>query len=204
MKKATKLLSLATVIGLSLSTPAMADTGSDWYVGGGIGLTVTTDSDYSDSTSSGSFELDRAANLSLAVGKKFKENFRGEVELSYRTADLDSVAISGVGTASLDGDIETTTLLVNGYYDFETEVNLKPYLSAGIGFARHDAEDSVLGSGDDTVFAYQAGFGASYTLSDKTDLYTGYRYLGSSDPEFSGLEAEYDAHELNVGVRYSF
>ena len=97
------------------------------------------------------------------------------------------------------------------YYDFATDKKISPYLSLGAGFARHNAElNSLAGISvteideSDTVFAFQIGAGASYDISEKTALFAGYRYLGSADPDFDTLEAEYDAHELRVGLRYTF
>lgn len=83
----------------------------------------------------------------------------------------------------------------------------RPYVSAGLGVARHDGELSAAGissSDKDTVFAYQVGAGLGYDVTDNVNIFGGYRYLGSSDATLDTLEAEYDAHELRVGVRYAF
>lgn len=107
----------------------------------------------------------------------------------------------------MGGDVTTTAILINGYYDFMPENKFSLYLSGGIGLARHDGElrfGGVSSSDDDTVFVYQIGAGASYDIARRTVLFGGYHYLGSSDPDFDGTEAEYGAHEVRVGIRYEF
>lgn len=66
--------------------------------------------------------------------------------------------------------------------------------------ARHKGDvDAVAGLGtpgadaSDTVFAYQAGAGASYDLGNNVALFGGYRYLGTSDADFDGIETDYSS-----------
>lgn len=198
---------LIALVGVALVTPAQAETLNNWYISGAVGLTKTNDADFKDTGLTGDFEIDNTINFAVAVGRQIKEHVRGELELSHRKADLDTLNVNGVGSASIGGDVTTTAALINGYYDFMPDNKFSPYLSGGIGLARHDGEASgggVTVSDDDTVFAYQVGAGASYDIDNRTALFGGYRYFGSSDPEFDTLEAEYDAHEVRVGVRYSF
>jgi opacity protein-like surface antigen len=54
----------------------------------------------------------------------------------------------------------------------------------------------------DTVFAYQLAGGVAYDLSDKFALTLDYHYLDTA--EFEDIEADYSAHEVRAGVRYSF
>lgn len=181
------------------------------YLSVGAGLTHTQDSDWDATGFSGSIDIDNSANFSAALGSKVWKNTRAEFEVSYRKADLSNISVDGVGTASLDGDIKTWTFMANGYYDFLEGQKFRPYLSAGIGAAHHKGSISAVGGlgtpgadADDTVFAYQVGAGASYTLSGSTDLWGGYRYLGSSSPDFDGISADYHASELRAGVRFTF
>ena len=77
--------------------------------------------------------------------------------------------------------------------------------------ARHNGTiDSVAGLGfssvsaSDDVFAYQVGAGVDFAFSKETALFAGYRYFGTSDPNFEGVKASYGANEFSVGVRQSF
>lgn len=202
-----KLLLTTALIGMSF--PAMAEV--PLYLSLGAGITHANDSDWDSAGLSGTIDIDNAANFSLAFGGGVARNVRTEVELAYRNANLSEISIDGGGSASLDGELKTWTLLVNGYYDFMEGQKFRPYLSAGLGAARHEGDISAVGGigtpgadGSDTVFAYQVGAGAGYALTDKTSLWGGYRYLGTSDPDFDGLSAEYHAHEFRAGVKFSF
>ncbi|MBQ0712860.1 MAG: porin family protein [Porticoccus sp.] len=207
MNKKTLFIILAS---LSVLTTAHAES---WYISGQVGHTQTEDADWDDSGFSGEIELDNTVNYGLAVGKRINKNVRAELELSYREADLDKFCADGFGCGSngLGGELETTLLLANVYYDFMPNETWHPYLSAGVGVARHDGTLSasngalsVSASGDDNVFAYQLGAGISYDASERVQLVLGYRYLSSSDPEFASFDAQYDAQELNFAVRVSF
>jgi opacity protein-like surface antigen len=116
------------------------------------------------------------------------------------------LAGAGVPTG-ISGEVKTWGLLANVYYDFMPEQKFSPYVSGGLGAARHTGEltiGNVTDDASDTVFAYQLGAGASYDIAEHTALFGGYRYFGTSDADFDGLEADYDAHELRVGIRYGF
>lgn len=204
-----KALALA-LAGLATLAPAHADS---WYISGQVGVTKTNDADWDDSGYSGEIELDNAVNYGIAVGKILNENIRAELELSYREADLDEFCADGYGCGSngLGGELKTTLVLANVYYDFMPNDAWHPYISAGIGAAYHDGKItatsgalSASASADDTVFAYQIGTGFSYDISDTTNIMFGYRYLSSSDPELDSFDTEYDAHELNLALRFSF
>ena len=201
----------AILTGLLIASAAHAEETKDrkWYIGGHTGITITPDLDYDESSVllSGTLDNDTTVNFGAAVGYHVTPNMRAEFELSYRDADFDA-DIDQFPTITGSGSLKTWTGLINGYYDFREGKNLRPYVSAGIGFARHEADLSLanidLGSETDTVFAYQLGTGLSYDIGERTALFTGYRYLGSSDPEYDTFETEYNAHEVNVGVRYRF
>lgn len=202
--KHTLLALLGTTM---LATGAHAETSRDHYVSGALGYTFTDDSNFEDSGATGEFAFDNAPSIALALGKRFKENWRGEIELSHREADIDRLTVNGVRSANNVGDLETTSLLVNGYYDFRAGKKLRPYLSAGVGLARHEGSinsGALNVSENDTVFAYQLGAGVSYAIKERTSIFGGYRYNGSSDVKFDTLGAKYDAHEIRVGLAYAF
>lgn len=175
------------------------------------GMTITRDSNWDDAGLSGDISLDNGFHFEGALGLNVTKNVRTELEVSYRSADLSDITVDGVGSASLDGDLTTWAVLINGYYDFMPDAQFNPWLSAGLGFARHDGEVNSVGSvgltgvsASDTVFAYQLGAGADYNISKSTALFAGYRYFATSTPDFDGLEADYSAHEFRVGVRQKF
>lgn len=219
------LLTLSALAFMALPTAVHAETNGNWYVSGAAGWSIVPDSDFTDSSladigspTSGKFELDNAVNFAAAVGAKVNRNLRAEVEVSYRKSGIDTVSLDGVGDLetlaaglgvpfNIGGSVKTWTLMLNGYYDFMPESRFHPYLSAGLGAAHHKGTLTVLGestSETDITFAYQAGAGVSYDLTPQTALFGGYRYLGSSDPDFDTTKAEYAAHEIRAGLRFTF
>jgi opacity protein-like surface antigen len=82
---------------------------------------------------------------------------------------------------------------------------VEPYVLVGIGAANVTLESDDLDvDEDDTVFAYQAGAGLGFALTETITLFTGYRFFGTTDPEFEGVEAEYHSHNVEAGVRVEF
>ena len=155
--------------------------------------------------------LESTANLAAALGLRFNDNVRGEIEVSYRNADLDNITVDGIGSADLTGELQSTMAMLIGYYDFNAAQKFRPYLSLGIGIVRHDVDIPIIAgittaaySADDTVLVGQLGAGASYSITDNTFFTAGYRYLTSEDMSFSGTSFDYDAHEIRVGIRQEF
>jgi OOP family OmpA-OmpF porin len=178
----------AMVMALVLSTTAIA---GPFYVAGQVGWNSPTGDDGA---------LDDTAVFSGAVGYKFN-NLRLEGELAYRDNDYAETILG----FDLEGSTEITTFLANAYYDFENSSAFTPYLGFGVGAAHGSVEASAPGAAvdeSDTVFAYQLAGGVAYDLSDKFALTLDYHYLDTA--EFEDIEADYSAHEVRAGVRYSF
>ena len=113
------------------------------------------------------------------------------------------------GDRDADGDIDAFIFLINGFYDIDTGTKLTPYLGGGIGFARLDINDLfvagiVRGDEDDTVFAYQAAGGMAYEITEQIVADLSYRFVATSEPEFDGLEGDYNSHNLVAAIRFSF
>jgi opacity protein-like surface antigen len=205
-----KKILCAALSGAALLTLPAAQAAEGFYGSLSTGLTSTRDSNVSDAGFSGKIGLANGENFAGALGLNVTPNIRTEVELSYRHANLSDLTVNG-RSASLGGNLATWGLLLNGYYDFMPESKFNPWLSAGVGMARHNGTlDSVgsLGfsavSASDGVFAYQLGAGADFNITKGTALFAGYRYFGTTAPSFEGLKASYGANEFRVGVRQSF
>ena len=86
------------------------------------------------------FDPDGQYALGLVFGARVAPNFRAEVELSYSNSDVDKTTV--VGTVSndidADGDLSSTSLLINGWYEFETKSSWRPYVGGGIGYTKED------------------------------------------------------------------
>ena len=187
---------------------------TDWYGSMNAGVTFVSDSDitYNEPGFSGTekLEYDTGYTFGLAFGKKM-EQMRLEGEVSYGRNEVDSV--DGISIPS-GYSIETSLLnfMFNGYYDFKSGSDLTPYITAGAGFSRVEADINLVpivdDNYDDTVFAYQLGAGVGYAMSEIMTLDFRYRFLGTADPEFSypggTAEAEIFSHNLTVGIHMAF
>ncbi len=195
-----------------LSLPTVADAQTKrLYFAGYAGLSLLNDLDFSDNDTpaTGSFEPDNAVNFAGALGLRFNKNFRMEAELSYRSADIENADISGTGSTDVDGDFNTTALLLNGYYDFNVKNwKTQPYVTAGLGIARHSGSindsNAFTQNVDDTDynFLWNVGTGLKYRVKDNFAWTAGYRYLDGADFDLGNTEIDYSAHEIRVGLEW--
>lgn len=223
------VLSMALLSGTFLMThPAHAEETMfpGLYTEGQIGLSVARDTD-AKGTFTGGFigtvplDFGSSGVLSGSVGYTPIPNFRLETELAYRSPDADSKTgvITGLGTVTpLNNaiDLSATTLMVNGWYDIDIDGPVTPYVGGGVGVARLGVDTApaslVQSSNHDMVFAYQVGAGAAYSIDKNVSLTGGYRYLDTANASFDArafatdgkIESDYSAHELKIGVRYTF
>jgi len=214
---------LLVVCTFIFTRPALAIDGI--YVSGNVGAVMLRHSDVKvDELGTAKIRYDTGYAFTAAVGRKV-EYVRFEGELSYRASDMkdehysysdDSISVS----ASAGGDVETTSLMLNTYFDIDTGTRFTPFIGGGIGAAYINAKIWAKGTVEedgevwhesesaddyDIVFAYQGIVGIAFSLSDDTALDFSYRYFATSDPEFDGgVEGEYAGHNLMLGLRYSF
>jgi len=213
-----KTLLVATILGASIiSTGAQAaDNWPYWYVGLSAGATYAKDVDYTSNGTNGNFEFDTGTQYGVNVGYIIPEDAtlganssgrnRIELEATRREQDFD-----GVGAT---GDIKTEVVAANYYYDFNIDSSVMPYLGAGLGVARVEANavNAAGANGRDNVGIYQFMAGLSYAPEyvPRTELVAGYKYLGTMDDpnvDNTGVgrtDIEYDAHSLEVGARFRF
>ncbi|MEM7767085.1 MAG: outer membrane beta-barrel protein [Pseudomonadota bacterium] len=204
-------------------------------LGDGSTLDVAEGTDYGWTT-----EFDGGLALAAEAGLKYANGLRSGIEIAYLQSDVDTHvgvtlgggSIDGVDAAALAGsadplgvtvgelvsdgrgEISSTAVFANVYYDFNRDGPLSPYLGAGIGFADVDVEYAPSGVGiiDDgeTAFAYQVKVGASYALTEAIEAYGEYAYRASEDIEVSNalfpgtLDIENEANVFAVGLRYTF
>lgn len=173
------------------------------------GAAFLTDADVTDSALEGvvlSSEFDTGYMFGVALGYKYASQ-RLEGEFSYQENDFDTFSYLGEST-SATGDMSAFTFLFNFYFDIPTKYALKPFLTAGIGVSKIDANDLAFPevfegsvSSDDTVFAYQFGLGLSWAMNQNLDLELKYRFFGTEDPSFDTTSFEYQSHNVILGLR---
>lgn len=172
--------------------------------------------------------------VGVAFGRKFWLGLRLETEFSYRSAEANSVEISGFGTW-LDGSggVDTINLMANAWYDFDflsfVFGNWSPYVGGGVGFAKIWVDPGhweLAGCGcpgsptvavpdleaSDTTYVWQMGGGLTYRYSKSVHISLDYRWLRSfetlefNDPAHaaSPFKADYTSHSLFVVFRGYF
>lgn len=158
-----------------------------------------------------------------AIGRSFGA-FRGEIEASYRTADVGEARGFGL-TVPGSGDVSALSAMANVYLDPALEFGpLQPYFGGGVGISRFEANNvaavsvpgvgpvSGLGpiNGSKTGFAYQLMGGIGFALSDRTTLTAGYRYFATPNVETTVApigDVRIDGlglHTVEVGLRFGF
>lgn len=210
MKRSLALAASAIALAVAAGAPALAQNQGP-YISLGAGYVIPEDSDLDGTGGAGDadvrFEDGWAAMI--AGGYAWGNGLRTELEFSYRDNDVDRVT-PGVGGS---GSINALAGMANVLYDFDFGIGLKPYLGAGLGFARVEAENIGNASGvftddGDTSWAWQGIAGASYGVTDNVDLTLDYRYFQAPDLKLNtgvgSYDTEYQNHTIMVGVRYTF
>lgn len=200
-----------SAVALAAATPALAqDQGP--YIGLGGAYVIPEESDLDiDGAADAEVEFDNGWAAMVTGGYAWGNGLRTELEFGYRDTDVDSVSPGGLEG---DGSVNALSAMANVLYEFDFGIGLKPYLGAGIGIARVEAEDvTAAGVGvtddGDVSWAWQGIAGAAYGVSDNLDLTVDYRYFQAPDVQLGlagGLEGDtdYTNHAIMVGLRYTF
>ncbi len=155
-------------------------------------------------------------NGGVSGGYQFWNGFRVEGELADRHANFDTVTVFGISAPS-NGNVNVTSVMANGFYDFDLGSRFKPYLGVGLGVAvweisnlsSQSAAFALAGNGSSTVLAYQAIAGVGYDVARHTTLFLDVRYFATTDPSFKStnggnLSSEVSTLNASVGIRYRF
>ncbi|GGD04836.1 P44/Msp2 family outer membrane protein [Aquisalinus flavus] len=200
-------LSTSVLAAVAFGGSALAQD-SGYYVQGNLGANVIVQDDADLSVDglgdfSGSYDADTGYAIGGALGKYFGNGFRSEIELAHRSNDIGNIEAEGQEFET-DGDISSTSVFLNGYYDFAVENSIfVPYIGAGLGYVNVDAEDENEG-----VFGYQFKGGVARPVGASGGLIgVEASYLGTSKVEFDvdggTLEADYGNTALGVFYRQS-
>ena len=203
MKKVIKYSIL--LLGLSVGFVGTSHA-ADYYASAAYGINDQFDLD----DNLYDLDADTGNYSSVSFGKYFRE-LRVELEYSYSDADIDS-QVGGGGTDS--GEVETKALFINGFHDFETNSQLKPYLGAGIGWMNVDVEYKQSGvelidDGDD-IFAFQVIAGVGYEITESLNIFAQARYRNGEDSDVKSsvlptdLDIEVESYIYDIGIKYSF
>lgn len=189
-------------------------------------------------------EFDRGDTYSLALGA-YGAGMRYELEYRRSEADVDShrgfqiggVALDGIDAGVLvsgndmdsgitvgevlavaSGELQTESIMLNGYWDVDTttliSTVIQPYIGLGIGNAdsevRYAPSSVATLNGSENGFAWQAIIGLAIELAPAVDLTLSYRYFAAEDFDVraslvpADFEIENSFQTLDLGIRLSF
>lgn len=201
---------------------AGADTSSSgFYIAGHLGNAFVMEEDYEAdfATLTPSFDP-----LSLygsgAVGVDLGSGLSLEAELSYQSADINKLTVTGAGafsgisvsTEDVEGSVSALSLMANGAYAFGDRSGISPYVMGGVGLSRISLNglDEKGGSDptDDAAFAFawQLGAGISTPLTSNTSFDVGYRYFNTLDADMEddgvSFTAGFSSHTVLFGLKH--
>lgn len=126
-----------------------------------------------------------------------------------------TVGITGKGlkpsVASAAGsNLDTYSLFVNGYYDFNAAGRMNPYVGIGIGGTSLNASTSSASSViaqapglNQSVFGYQFKVGLGYKLCSSSTLFLQYRLTGTAPFNYGGATVSIGGKSIGVGTTSS-
>lgn len=195
-----RILKFTILVTVAAMAGAGAASAQGMYAGGNLGINYTHDGEIASSG------FDTAFAVGYAIGGYVgfdMGDYRLEGEVSYRANDIDDIA--GV---PWPGDVKTTALMANAFYDFDSGLPFVPYVGVGLGVGFSTINYGGSLDGDATAIAYQIILGGSYGMTDTLDLTLDYRFFSMGTPkyDFSGIEISqaYSNSAFMFGVRTSF
>lgn len=195
--------------GATLALPA-TDAAAQWYVEGQGGVNFPQDSDLDGTGFDVDADLDEGFVGLVTIGHDYEGLFRVGGEFGYRGGDVDKV-----GGLSATGDVDVLSAMLNVFLDFNVgEPALKPFIGAGLGVARIDANgvnpvNGLRMDDDDFGLAGQLMAGVAFRVAENLDLTGTYNLFYVPDVEFglsngTDVDANYLSHSVLIGLRYTF
>ena len=209
----TTLLTTTSLAMLGLTTMASAHDDEGWYLRGNLGYGIHTDTELSGGLNSNVHDdsIDSEGNVAgtLGVGYDFGNNWRVELDADSLWTDLGSISqLDGTSAA-----LRTNTLMLNAIYDFDAFGAWEPYVGAGAGFVRGDADliahdftnpflttnpacvgprtagqaESCSVRDEDSGIGWQLLAGLGYDISENLKWDTHYTYQDISNLDFTGV-----------------
>lgn len=190
MKKSTFAAVMLAVLGATASGTAMADEITGPYVQGDIGLShVRTDTPR---------EWNGTSDVKNNLKDSYKESsFMPRVSAGY---DFGDWRLAGDYTHYKNVEADGVSSKIRGagvsaIYDIPVNYAVQPYVGARLGVNK--VKQSATGvSVDNTKMGVGAMVGANYKIDRNLTVDGGYRY--------NRITSDVDAHEVGVGLRYTF
>lgn len=203
------------------SEPRKMEKDNDYYIGIHAGLSfLSWDNEYKNQSGtrlgSDDFFFKPVVGGDVFVGRRFEDNWRGDVELGYvgKYSEGETEDYENYITEKTTFDLETFYLMANGYYDFDYGF----YAGAGLGIALTNVtlDHSQLTKASKTRLSPMGAltFGWSYALDEKVDFDLRYRFALYDAGHLrtdtgAGTYVKTDVgliidNALSAGIRYNF
>ncbi len=186
------------------ATPALADD-SGFYLKAFGGASSLSDTDV---TIGATTETDVGFGSGTLAGGAFGYAYAdsplaAELEFTYRSGDSEDGATTG-------GDFASTSLMLNGVWNFGETSRFSPYAGAGLGYVT-EIDFDVPGSGefsDRGGVAWQVFGGVSYAVTERVSVFGELRYFDAGSRTLTGsggsLNADYSTLDVLAGVSFTF
>lgn len=108
-----------------------------------------------------------------------------ELELAYRSNDIDKIKSTNGSTFINGGDLASFAIMANGYYYFDFSQTWSPYLGLGIGMLQEIDTDLEFvnsnnqGELEDEVFAWKAMIGAELPIDESWRFFGEARFMSA-------------------------
>ena len=182
---------LAALLALALTVPAVSAQAADvqgvYFTPKIVGSWQNTGDIHKSSAARGAgiamydqFALAGALSVGYDFQPQHQVPLRLEVEGTMRGNSTTSWYSAG-GRSKVTGTWNTSTILGNIYYDFHNSSPFTPYVGVGAGVALAYSGYSAGGLNVDqydTLFAWNAGLGFSWTINENFAADLGYRFVG--------------------------
>ena len=158
--------------------------------------------------------------LSFAFGRRHSRVLRSEIEVAFRSNDINQTLsvfnpdMSFSTSEEEDGSVNATSIMKNFIRDFQNDTLFTPYVGVGIGLSYIDVEFGEATSIDgeatfqdgEGAFSYQAIGGVATKLNSFSDFVIEYRFLGTSEIDFDGLNDTfaYNTSTLFLGAKFEY
>jgi len=214
------LLGACLVPSVALAQRSAPGNDSPWYAILNAGTSIVSSPSVNLGGATGSFDIGSGVQWGGAVGRRFGDSLRGELEISYRSNTLKGASVRGIDSAQPDGDLAALFLMVNAYYDFAPiavgRARARPYVGLGLGLAQ-EVDTDLLARGAAAQFsgsraAWQIGLGVNWDYRSNWFAGVGLRYTDAGRVDMAGsgaaagqtLELRYRAVTASVSVGYRF
>ncbi len=87
-------------------------------------------------------DLGTGIAFGFSAGRYITDNLRLELEVIKRTSYELDTSLESNRTTTLKGDIDSNSVFINGFYDFQpfsiSNTAITPYLGGGLGISRNE------------------------------------------------------------------